>query len=536
MGRGYEIRCMSCDFRANISEFIEFYVDKKGRIQIYGHPLPVSEEAVEAGIAGFLNDYFCPKCGHVTSIPSFVSEKAHDYLELYSTLLLGKRKIVGVNNVPLICESCGGPLLSKRETYRRLFRFEELVQIGKCNMALVNAILGNNERSEEFYIKAMNLLLEPGFELYPHYDIQEIHFIRSAEVIVLLHKTFGNEKDYRMLLERMFRFNEGMDYRYSAPDIWSLLRLVPELKDLNLILNELVSWMEESVSVYKSWKFQDFIFLAKTLLPFEKKFVKEKLDEFLELEANDELYGLINLAAVRILQDFQSHSQLEQLVERYHGDFTTKQILDTLYVYHLLQVVVNVLEEFGKGKLARQIIQNAWQEILTDLTRKKKKWLYRPKFNTALKYLMKLAIISGEISPKKTLAKHIEDIKNLFGKVSSPRVENFIELFHLVEELLANLKRREIHKNEFINSIRSFFQKHLKTNDLIHFSPQTDEEFFLLSFLSVIEAKFGMIDNAVKQLKELEEYLPRQIKEPSNFLTCPKCKKGTLMLEGTWMS
>ena len=89
------------------------------------------------GIAGVLNDHFCPRCGHVTPLPSFLTEKARDHLELYSTLLLGTRKIVDIDDPPRTCEVCNGPLLSGRETYRRLFKFKEEVQIGKCNMALV---------------------------------------------------------------------------------------------------------------------------------------------------------------------------------------------------------------------------------------------------------------------------------------------------------------------------------------------------------------------------------------------------------------
>jgi len=527
---------MSCDFREGLREFIEFYVDKEGRLQVYGHPLPLSNEAAEAGIAGVLNDHFCPRCGHVTPIPSFLTEKARDHLELYSTLLLGTRKIVDIDNPPRTREVCNGPLLSGRETYRRLFKFKEEVQIGKCNMALVNAVLGGRERSGDFFAKALSLLSEPGFELYPDFDIQEVYFCRSAEVITLLHETLGGKGDYGVVLQRLFDFNREMDYRYKAPYIFPFLRLAHKLRERDLILRELKSWVEEIFSNYTELAGRDLVFLLRPLLALDREYVREILDEFLESKEDDELLWLVGLGAVGLLREFLPETRLRRIVEHYHKDFTAERVLDKLYVYHLLQLVASVLEEFGKGEWARRVLEKAWKELLSDSTPEDEDIEETQRAGENLESLLKLAIVTGGISTNRLLARQVKRIEDLFEGLVLPTVWVSVDFFQLVEELLTVLDSRGIRKEEFLNRVRSFFQSCLDTGDPTSFSPRTDRDFFFLSYLSVFEAKFGSINSATKQLKKMEEYLSHREQKPRAPLPCPKCKKGILMLEGTWVS
>ena len=62
MGLYTRYKCRDCRFEAELGGPEEFYIDAEGKRQFYGHPVPVSEEAVERGIAGFWLRLWCDEC------------------------------------------------------------------------------------------------------------------------------------------------------------------------------------------------------------------------------------------------------------------------------------------------------------------------------------------------------------------------------------------------------------------------------------------------------------------------------------------
>jgi hypothetical protein len=52
-----------CGFSARIGNATEFYLDAEGNERLYGHPVCVSREAAQAGIAGYWRDLLCWSCG-----------------------------------------------------------------------------------------------------------------------------------------------------------------------------------------------------------------------------------------------------------------------------------------------------------------------------------------------------------------------------------------------------------------------------------------------------------------------------------------
>jgi len=68
MGTGYKFECAKCGYVVRTSGPWEFYWDKNGERQDYGHPTPLSYEALEAGVAGFSGVLYCPVCDKVSDI------------------------------------------------------------------------------------------------------------------------------------------------------------------------------------------------------------------------------------------------------------------------------------------------------------------------------------------------------------------------------------------------------------------------------------------------------------------------------------
>jgi len=68
MGAGYKFKCNKCKYFFNTSGPWEFYRDKRGKIKPYGHPAPMSREAVKMGISGFHGDLYCVKCDKVYEV------------------------------------------------------------------------------------------------------------------------------------------------------------------------------------------------------------------------------------------------------------------------------------------------------------------------------------------------------------------------------------------------------------------------------------------------------------------------------------
>jgi len=65
MGAGYIHVCSDCGYSVSTSGPSEFYRDREGKRKIYGHPDPLSFEALERGIYGFSGEVYCPNCDKV---------------------------------------------------------------------------------------------------------------------------------------------------------------------------------------------------------------------------------------------------------------------------------------------------------------------------------------------------------------------------------------------------------------------------------------------------------------------------------------
>ncbi|MFC1977178.1 hypothetical protein ACFLWS_02790 [Chloroflexota bacterium] len=68
MGAGHTWKCSTCGYKIEISGLWEFYRDRNGNRNPYGHPTPSSEEAKEMGVKGFTSVEYCPKCRKVREV------------------------------------------------------------------------------------------------------------------------------------------------------------------------------------------------------------------------------------------------------------------------------------------------------------------------------------------------------------------------------------------------------------------------------------------------------------------------------------
>lgn len=68
MGACFAIKCKNCSFDVKTDGPWEFYRDNDGKMQDYGHPCPVSDEASEHGIGGLYANMFCPRCGQISKV------------------------------------------------------------------------------------------------------------------------------------------------------------------------------------------------------------------------------------------------------------------------------------------------------------------------------------------------------------------------------------------------------------------------------------------------------------------------------------
>lgn len=85
MGAGYIHACDKCGYEVSTSGPWEFYRDSKGKRKDYGHPVPFSDEAKEAGIYGLSAQLYCKQCDAVHDL--IVVEYKHagkDTLGLWS--------------------------------------------------------------------------------------------------------------------------------------------------------------------------------------------------------------------------------------------------------------------------------------------------------------------------------------------------------------------------------------------------------------------------------------------------------------------
>ena len=68
MAKYCEWKCDSCGYAVETSGPHEFYLDAQGERQHCGHPVPRSEEAEGAGVAGLTTVAYCPVCHKVFEI------------------------------------------------------------------------------------------------------------------------------------------------------------------------------------------------------------------------------------------------------------------------------------------------------------------------------------------------------------------------------------------------------------------------------------------------------------------------------------
>jgi rRNA maturation protein Nop10 len=61
-------KCDSCGYAVETNGPHEFYLDTQGEHQRYGHPVPRSEEAGKAGVAGLTTLAYCPVCDEVHEV------------------------------------------------------------------------------------------------------------------------------------------------------------------------------------------------------------------------------------------------------------------------------------------------------------------------------------------------------------------------------------------------------------------------------------------------------------------------------------
>ena len=100
MGWYDEWQCSQCGNKVGTGGPWEFYRDKEGRRQPYGHPEPCPREAREAGIKGFSFLTYCPKCNSVKDLILVEFQKARDYRAAWE----------GCKRRKLTCGECGGRL------------------------------------------------------------------------------------------------------------------------------------------------------------------------------------------------------------------------------------------------------------------------------------------------------------------------------------------------------------------------------------------------------------------------------------------
>jgi len=98
-----EWKCNNCDYEICTSGNHEFYRDKNGHRKPYGHPVPASAEAKEAGVKGFTVDWYCPECRQIKDVivREFYEARKHNYW--------GAPKDASVQHEPL-CPKCSTEL------------------------------------------------------------------------------------------------------------------------------------------------------------------------------------------------------------------------------------------------------------------------------------------------------------------------------------------------------------------------------------------------------------------------------------------
>jgi len=104
-------RCDTCGYEFDTSGSHEFYRDKEGRLVDFGHPLPSSHEAVEAGVAGFYGRMWCLQ--HDVNVRVVIQEFLEPVDRFAGIWTPGKHP---EKQVSIACPSCGDdePVMGER--------------------------------------------------------------------------------------------------------------------------------------------------------------------------------------------------------------------------------------------------------------------------------------------------------------------------------------------------------------------------------------------------------------------------------------
>ena len=107
MGFYLQLSCEkpSCEFIDRIGNATEFYVDANGVEHIYGHPVCLSAEAAQAGIAGYWRDLLCWNCGRSDRESIKLGQPVREPALAWSMF-----PPPSLENHPRLCPECGGIL------------------------------------------------------------------------------------------------------------------------------------------------------------------------------------------------------------------------------------------------------------------------------------------------------------------------------------------------------------------------------------------------------------------------------------------
>ena len=105
--------CTQCGYSIRTSGVWEYYIDKHGRPQRYGHPYPNSRAAKKSGVKGFTQEGYCPSCRDVRDV--IVAKFASPLNGSLEALLAFDNPDIKHQEFPPICDKCNIPLKDNLE-------------------------------------------------------------------------------------------------------------------------------------------------------------------------------------------------------------------------------------------------------------------------------------------------------------------------------------------------------------------------------------------------------------------------------------
>jgi hypothetical protein len=106
-------KCNQCGFVIRTSGLWEYFIDEFGLRQKYGHPLPISKAAINAGVRGFSVQWYCSRCRSVRDISVLEFDKPQPGS-------LGALGAYSFTDTPLqefeaVCDKCSEKLIDDLE-------------------------------------------------------------------------------------------------------------------------------------------------------------------------------------------------------------------------------------------------------------------------------------------------------------------------------------------------------------------------------------------------------------------------------------